>query len=381
MSLILDEHREYLSDSNRVAAFAGAIEQVVRPGDAVVDLGAGTGIMGLLACRAGAKRLYSIESTPLIEATRQINRANGFEERTCFIKQLSTLATIPERVDVVVADQIGRFGFEAGVVDYFVDARERFLKPGGILIPNRIELWAAPVEHPALFSQTQFWRNLPAGFDYSPACAIASNTGYPTKYTQEHLLGDAVNGVSLDLYTCGRGVFTFRGQSMVRRAGTMHGVGGWFVAQLSPSVKMSNSPLDPKSIERRNVFFPIAQPVPVAPGDRVLVEMTILPSDVMVSWKVYISSGAEPAVSKGRFSHSTWKGMLLCQEDLSRTRPSATPRLTARGEGRKTVLDLCDGVRSLEQIERLVFERHGNLFRSQAEAALFVAEVVTRYSE
>ena len=54
MSLVLDEHREYLSDRNRLDVYARAIAELVKPGAVVVDLGAGTGIMGLLACRAGA---------------------------------------------------------------------------------------------------------------------------------------------------------------------------------------------------------------------------------------------------------------------------------------------------------------------------------------
>ena len=60
--------------------------------------------------------------------------------------------------------------------------------------------------------------------------------------------------------------------------------------------------------------------------------------------------------------------------------PPWAPRLTARGEARRTVLALWDGARTLECIEREVYGRHANLFRDYAEAQLFVAEVVTRYS-
>ena len=92
------------------------------PGAVVVDLGSGTGILGLLACQAGAKRVYSIEETGLIELARDIGRTNGLADRIRFIKGLSTRVDLPEPADVILADQIGHFGFEAGLFDYFSDA-------------------------------------------------------------------------------------------------------------------------------------------------------------------------------------------------------------------------------------------------------------------
>ncbi|PYM93211.1 MAG: SAM-dependent methyltransferase, partial [Candidatus Rokuibacteriota bacterium] len=130
MSLVLDEHRQYLADDTRVSAFRQAIEEVVGPGDVVLDLGAGTGILGLMACRAGAKRVYAVDEGPIIGLARDIAAANGLQDRITHIKGLSTRVELPERVDVVLADQIGRFGLESGILEYFADARARFLKPG-----------------------------------------------------------------------------------------------------------------------------------------------------------------------------------------------------------------------------------------------------------
>lgn len=386
MSRVVDEHRQYLADAARVGSFEQAIREVVRTGDVVLDLGAGTGILGLMACRAGAKRVYSVEVTSIIGLAREICKANGFADRVAFIKEFSLDTRLPEKVDVIVTDAAGRFGFEAGLLEYLTAARNRFLKPAGRTIPTGVQLVVAPVECPEQFANIEFWTQPVAGFDFRPARAIAANTGYPLKFRAEQLLGDPVTLTSIDLSTATAAPFKVEGSTTARRAGLMHGVGGWFSSLLSPHVVMTNSPLAAASINRRNVFFPVDRPVELASGDRVRIAMHIVPAELMITWKVEVWDGAlgvpssDPKLRKAAFQHSTFKGMLVAEEDLQRTQPNFVPKLTPRGEARLSVLNLCDGQRNLADIERELFRRHPDLFRSLGEAAAFVSEVVTRYS-
>ncbi len=389
MSLIVDEHRQYLADEARISAYRRAIHEVVHPGDVVLDLGAGTGILGLLACQSGAKRVYSIDEGGMIELAREICQANGFADRMTFIKGLSTRVEIPERVDVVVADQIGRFGFEAGLLDYFTDARKRFLKPGGAIIPSRVDLCVAPVECPEMWDQVEFWNNSSVGFNLRPARSLAANTGYPVKLRAEHLLGDPVSAASLDLSVEMREALkslNLEASIVAKRTGSLHGIGGWFSAQLSDNVMMSNSPLAEHRINRMNVYFPIDGPVDVAKGDLVAIQMHILPSELVVKWDVEVRGCAEnrheprPSMRKVRFIHSTLRGMLICKEDLQRTLPHSIPKLSPWGEARRSVVNLCDGQKTLSEIERETYRLHPQLFPSLGKAAEFVAEVVTRYA-
>ena len=159
---------------------------------------------------------------------------------------------------------------------------------------------------------------------------------------------------------------------MAERPGTLHGIGGWFDAKLSPGVTLTNSPLAARPILRRQVFFPIARPVALDEHDQIRVRLRILPAVAIVTWTVDVKAG--------RFAHSTFQGMLLCKEDLERTDLHFVPRLSPWGEARRSVLELCDGQRALGEIEREVHGRHPTLFHSHAEAAAFVTEVVTRYA-
>jgi protein arginine N-methyltransferase 1 len=375
MSLVVDAHREYLSDPARVRAYERALAATVRRGDVVVDLGAGTGILGMLACRAGAARVYAIESDGMIEIARALARANGFADRIVFLMQHSAEVQLPERVDVVAGDLIGRMGFEAGVFEAYGHAR-RWLKTGARVIPSAITICASPVEHQRGHADVEFWRQPVAGFAADAVLPWARNTGYPRHIEPQQLLADAAVSATFSP-VASDAVLRVRGSVPVSRAGTLHGIAGWFSAELSPGVELTNAPGSTARINRRNVFLPIHPALMVALDDRVTIDIRIRPVDLIVTWTVEVARpGAATAV---RMRHSTLGGMLLTREDLRSHDPSSRPRLTPRGEARRTLLGLCDGGHPLAEIEHEVFRRHPALFSTHGDAQAFVAEVVARY--
>jgi protein arginine N-methyltransferase 1 len=374
VSLVLDEHRHYLADTHRLAAFRAALNAVVRPGDTVLDLACGTGILGFLACDAGARHVYAVDDGPVIDIARRMARANGFADRITFIRELSTRVALPEQVDLVVCDQIGHLGVEAGAFEYLLDAR-RFLKPNGRAIPAALTMMAAPVESPHLRAQLAFWTSKPASLDVSSALEIALNTGYPFFVDAEALLADPKPLVTRPLPPTRPEPFRGQVTAQVTRAGILDGVCACFEAELYPGVRMTNAPGEPHRIDRRQVILPIDRPVQVKRGDTVSIEMSILPPSV-VNWRVAVASLQSECHTS---SHSTFRGMLISTEDLARTNPEARPSLTPAGLARRTVLDLCDG-RTLRMIQDEVYARHRELFSTRNYAATFVAEVVIRYS-
>ena len=110
----LDFHRSMLVDEERCRSFMRAIFKTVRPGDIVLDIGSGTGILALFACLAGARHVYALEHDGVIEVARRICRDNGFGDRVTFVRDWSTNVELPERVDVVITETIGNIGFEEG---------------------------------------------------------------------------------------------------------------------------------------------------------------------------------------------------------------------------------------------------------------------------
>lgn len=378
MSLIVDEHREYLADAVRLSAFARALREVVAPGASVVDLGSGTGILGLLACAAGASRVYAIERTGISEIARALVAANGMSDRMRVVHAESSEAVLPERVDVIVGDFIGRFGFDAGIFEMYPAAAERFLKPGGTLIPSDIAIFVAPVESGAVDARVRFWTTPQHGLDLSPAMRWATNMGYPVLFDAAALLGRPEEVARAATSTRPAVGFKSRIEQVVQRQGILHGLAGWCSARMSPGVTLTNSPLAPERVGKRNVFLPIGEAIPVVPGDRILTRIAILPNELVVTWTVEVRSSA--GTVRYHSAHSTLKGMLLDRGDLLRMDPDFVPALTGRGLARLTVLELADGSRALRDIERTVFERHRALFPSADAASAFVAEVITRYA-
>ncbi len=378
MSLLIDTHRQFLADAVRLDAFSRAITEAVRPGDVVVDLGSGTGVLGLLACRAGASRVYSVDQTGMAAFARRIAADNGFADRVIAVRGHSSRVELPERVDVIVSDMIGRIGIHSGSAEALIDVRNRWLRPGGWLMPAAVETWIAPVEQPALHADVDFWAAPVAGFDMSAVRRSAANTGYPCTFEPAQLLAPGAIGARWE-YRAGDASFA-RGTASfsVARSGVFHGVAAWFVAQLSPSVTMTNAPGAPDRIKRRNAFLPLEAPVPVEAGDVIDVTLTLRPVDFVVSWSVRcLRAGREI----GATQQSTLRGMLLEREDLLSSAEHSKPLLNRWAAARASIIELCDGRRELGEIERLVFERHAALFGNAMQAKVFVAEVVGRYAE
>jgi hypothetical protein len=375
MSLVVDEHREYLADAPRIAAYRAALSAVVTPGSIGLDLASGTGILGLLACQAGAARIYALESGDIAGLAQQLAVENGFGDRITTIQEWSTRAELPERVDFVVTDLAGRFGFEAGLFELLDDARRRFLKPGGAIIPSAVTLWIAPVTCVEARGHVDFWTRPLHGLTFGAAHSIAKSTGYPRHLSTADLLAPPVVLASASLQETAE-TLSGRSEFTIDRAQQLDGIGGWFSATLADGVELTNAPGSAGRINRRNVFFPLRDAVAAQPGDRVTVSMFIRQAQLLVRWHVEVFRGEQRLHATDT---STFSGMLLSPQSKARTLPGFTPRLTPAGLARRTVVDMCDGTHTVEEIERAMLERHPGVVRTAAEAAVFVAEVVSAY--
>ncbi len=141
-------HIAMLDDRSRMDAFLQAIRQTVRPGDTVVDIGTGTGVLAVAAAKAGATKVYAIEQTEISDAAQGLFEANGVADRIELLRDASTRIELPDRADVVVGEIFGHDPLDENVLESFLDARQRHLKPGGTFLPQALSIHAVAVELP-----------------------------------------------------------------------------------------------------------------------------------------------------------------------------------------------------------------------------------------
>jgi len=372
---MLQEHLGYVADAVRLEHFRAAIGKSVRTGDRVADLGCGSGILGLLCLQAGAAHVDFVDESEMIEVARESVARAGLHNRASFVRGRSQHVELPQQVDAVVCDHIGHFGFDYGIVELLRDAKRRFLKPGGAMIPARIDLQLAAVESEKFRQLAEGWGATGVPGEFHWLSGQARNTKFNVNLPREDILSAPVASGTIDFLGDERGFLSCCAELRATRAGTMHGLGGWFDCELAPGVRMTNSPLAEKKIDRAQAFLPIGEAVEVKEGDAVKATLMLRPAESLIAWT------AEFPANGRRFTHSNWQGMLLSREDLLRSNPARVPLLGRAGLARRTVLGYCDGRRTAREIVQVILKEHPGLFPSAEELSGFVARVLARDTE
>jgi hypothetical protein len=314
MGGVLETHIQYLSDAPRIEAFRRAISDTVRPGDVVVDVGAGTGVLSLMACAAGASRVYAIEQGPIIALARKIAALNGCSDRIHFIRDHSSTVKLPELGDVLVSDLVGPFAFEAGLLDVVTGAPGKLLKPGGRIIPGAITLKIAPLELPRLRERMHFGEERPAGFDMSVISRYARNTAYHLYPDANAVLSPAAEVAHYALPISTPPALDSEVTVQIARDGKIDAVAGWFDARLAPGVHMTNDPSAPERLDRCVAVLPVFPAISVERGDVVIIALRLLTSDHVYRWRVQRRRADADASS---FTGCTLEGVLMSREDLA----------------------------------------------------------------
>jgi SAM-dependent methyltransferase len=221
--------------------------------DVVVDIGAGTGLLSFFAVQAGARHVYAIEKSGIAQVAAELVEANRFRDRITLIRENSKKVRLPERCDVLITETLSCFCFDdEDIIESIADARERFLKPGGLIIPQSADTFLVP------FASDSFGMGRLVAIDSANRSSFYDLDYRPLaeKFFNErrfvHASGKPLSALShpelshhVDFKTVtqnpGKALIPFQ----IDADGRLDGFLGWFEALLCEGVTVGNSPYLP----------------------------------------------------------------------------------------------------------------------------------------
>lgn len=236
-------HFVIVTDLARNLAYDAALRRAVTPESRVLEIGTGSGLLAMMAARAGAAHVYTCEMEPAVAMTaREIIARNGFADRITVLDRHSKDVTADEiggPVDILVSEIVSNEMLGEGVLPAMEDAIARLVRPGGAIIPARGTIRVA-LAHLA---------DLPAsmgdvsGFDLSPFDRLREpNFRIPTNRRGLSLCSDAVDLFAFDFASPGPWTGA-RGQAAVAATGDRaNGLVQWITLDMDGVTAYENRP-------------------------------------------------------------------------------------------------------------------------------------------
>lgn len=375
----LDQFASMFSDKLRMEAYTAAIARAVRPGDAVVDLGCGPGIFALLACKAGARRVYAIDMNAVVDFGRHLATVNGCADKIHFLKGDSRQIHLPERVDVIVADVRGVVPLYLHAIDTLADARDRFLAEGGRILPSRDTLMASVVSLPEHYEHlAHAWKSVP-GLELSSGLPIVLNTIYRHQVKPQNVVSQPRPWHVIDYTSAANAPAQARIELPVLRDAVAHGIAIWFETSLIHGIGYSTEPQNGDTVYG-HLFLPWLEPVALRKDDVCTVELRahLVGNDYIWQWSTGIPATADRP--EADFQQSTFFGSLFPPSLLQKRTTDFVPVLTEVGLAERWIFQAMDGKRSLEAIATEAVRLFPHVFRRTEDAFDQAAEIAEKYS-
>lgn len=252
-----------LQDVVRTTAYDEALRRSVTAGCRVIDFGTGTGILSIFAARHGAGQVDAIERTAFVRHARKIAAASG-QPQIRFHHANHESFTTDAQADVLVSEWMGHFLFYEAMLEPLILVRDRWLKPGGIMIPGKVTAHAALVTDEQCYEDLAFLMWQPYGIDFSCIADTPLKQCHLVALEPDQILETVFHLGTLDMATIAGTPEVLQGKARVERTATVYGIAAWFSMELTPDFTIGTGPNDPET-HWYQVFFPFLEAIEVSP--------------------------------------------------------------------------------------------------------------------
>jgi len=275
-------HEEMLKDTVRTSGYRNAILQnrQLFKDKVILDIGCGTGILCLFAAEAGAKKVYGIECAHIADAAKQIVKDNGYENTIEIIRGKVEDVELPvEKVDVIISEWMGYFLLYESMLDTVLFARDKWLKPDGILMPDKSTMYLGALEDCEYKNEkVHFWDNV---YNFNMSCMKDKVLNEPlVDVVEESKVTSAMVPIyTLDLYTVKKEEldFTAKVELPVLRNDYCHALVSFFEVEFTKCHRrqyFSTGPFS-KPTHWKQVVFYLTEDLMISKGTSIKVDMSV----------------------------------------------------------------------------------------------------------
>lgn len=309
-------HEEMLKDTSRTLSYRLAMfkNKDLFKDKIVLDVGCGTGILSMFAAKAGAKHVYSVDMSNIIEKAQQIVSLNGFEDKITLIQgKLEDIDLPVDSVDIIVSEWMGYFLLYESMLDTVLYARDKYLVEGGLILPDKCSMYIAGIEDGQYKDEKiGYWEDV-YGFDYSPFIEVAMAEPLVDTVENNTLITTPEKFFEFDINTIKKEDLAFHRSFSLKAADTdlCHAYIVWFDCDFpgAEKVTLSTGPMSHYTHWKQTVFY-MDQVLDLKKGDVIEGTIASRPNatnprelDIEIQWGVVTTAGDVSREQKGKYNY------------------------------------------------------------------------------